>query len=81
MGDHRKPTVAFWTTVFLVAAGLYMAGFGPACWLLWRPWCPSAAVELLPVIYWPITWLIQSGPDPIRDAFIWYEDIWEAVGR
>jgi len=32
MTDRKKPGVAFWATVVLVALVLYVASFGPACW-------------------------------------------------
>ena len=31
--DRKKPGVAFWATVVVVALVVYVASFGPACWL------------------------------------------------
>ena len=34
MTSHKKPGVAFWTSVAAVGVVLYFASFGPACWAI-----------------------------------------------
>ena len=36
MTDRKKPGVAFWVAVALAVVVLYVASFGPACWLYAR---------------------------------------------
>lgn len=53
MTDRKKRGLAFWATVALVMPMLYIASFGPACWITSRMNFGVRAVEL---IYWPLTW-------------------------
>jgi hypothetical protein len=43
MTSHKKPGVAFWATVVVVVVLLYVASFGPACWLNERGFVGMAA--------------------------------------
>ena len=52
MTDRKKPGVAFWATVGLVVVLLYVASFGPACWIISRIKNPTA--KYAEIIYWPI---------------------------
>jgi hypothetical protein len=36
MTDRKKPGVAFWATVVVVAVLAYPLSFGPACWVSGR---------------------------------------------
>lgn len=62
--DRRKPGVAFWATVAVVGLPLlYVASFGPACWL--------ARMEVVSVTsvahaYSPLVKVVDSLPDRSR---------------
>ncbi len=45
MTDRKKPGVAFWATVAMVGLVLYVASFGPACWLVGRGFISSSAAS------------------------------------
>jgi uncharacterized membrane protein YhaH (DUF805 family) len=51
MTDRKKPGVAFWATVVLVALVAYVASFGPAVWLVARRHLDKKTAERA---YWPI---------------------------
>jgi hypothetical protein len=83
--DRKKPGVAFWATVALfVVLAAYPLSFGPACW--WfsteeQPGWPRFGVvftvttmnyKYAPPAYWPIGWMAQNGPSPLRRAIRWY---------
>ena len=71
MTARRKPTLAFWLTVVLVACVsmpvLYVASFGPACW-----WFTDRTDPVAPQAYWPIGWLALNCPEPVGDIAWWY---------
>jgi hypothetical protein len=77
MTDRKKPGVAFWATVALVAVlAAYPLSFGPACWLrtprdlkVGSFWYRNVMVA--PSAYLPIGWLSQRS-HRIRQAFGWY---------
>ena len=75
MTSRKQPSVAFWATVVVVAVLLYVASFGPACWVFWRPWCPTELKDSIRFAYRPVQRLIENGPEPIRSALIWYTDL------
>lgn len=49
--DRKKPGVAFWASVVLIAAVLYAASFGPACWISSRF---GHGAGILPTMYGPL---------------------------
>jgi hypothetical protein len=64
--DRKKPGVAFWATVVLVAVLVgYPLSFGPACWLTSYT---NIGAEAISRIYRPITWTFgdpEKGATPI----------------
>jgi len=77
MTSRKKPGVAFWATVALVVALLYIAGFGPACWLSVNETpLPPHAYAAVHWVYEPMEWLMANGPAPIRTAMYRYTDFW-----
>ena len=58
MSEARKrPGVAFWASVALVALPiLYVTSFGPACWLSARSPSDGRSVK---AVYWPLVWPLQ----------------------
>jgi hypothetical protein len=64
MTSHRKPTLAFWLTVAVVGLPiLYIASFGPACWVTARAHDPvrSPRPPRWMVIYWPLGTVVHRG--------------------
>jgi hypothetical protein len=60
MTDPKKPGVAFWATVALVALLAYPLSFGPACWLAKWGAIPVATIV---TVYRPIIARIDVFPD------------------
>lgn len=58
-----------WTaiTAVVLIPTLYVASFGPACWISSRTGSP-----ILPVAYQPIGWLLENAPQPIATALVEY---------
>jgi hypothetical protein len=53
--DRKRPGVAFWATVLVVVALLlYVASFGPACWITSR--LGIARARGMSIAYRPLTW-------------------------
>lgn len=48
---------------------LYIASFGPVCWLGHRGFLSGGMIE---VAYRPIAIVLRSGPPPVRKALRWY---------
>lgn len=76
MTSRKKPGVAFWATVGLVAVLLYVASFGPACGILHHLGDPDYALPAYWFIYAPIIWTYENGPERIRDTIEWYCRLW-----
>jgi hypothetical protein len=77
MPDSKKPGVAFWATVGLVVVLVgYPLSCGPACWVVNQKWCPSQLIDVFVWVWWPIGWLQNYGPQPIRDIIVWYYGCW-----
>jgi hypothetical protein len=68
MTSRKKPGVAFWATVVVVVIALYVASFGPACWITSHMNFGAAAVR---TGYRPMTLAISRG-GTIGDALQWY---------
>jgi hypothetical protein len=64
--DRKKPGVAFWATVVIVVVLIgYPVSFGPACWLSSRF---TRGADLLPLVYRPITWIMERGSSEFKIA-------------
>jgi hypothetical protein len=74
--NRKKPGVAFWATVVLAVVLLYVASFGPACWISSRTNAGAAAVS---TVYRPLTWG-KSKSERIADAIDWYSGFGSADG-
>ena len=65
MGEERKkPGAAFWATVVLSTATLYVLTFGPAWWLASREKLPTRDVAR--TIYRPLIWAVVEYEGPLR---------------
>jgi hypothetical protein len=63
--DRKKPGVAFWATVVVVAVLVgYPLSFGPACWISSRV---NPSGKIVSVIYLPILWALVDGPDWLQE--------------
>ena len=74
MTDRKKPGVAFWATVVVVCMMLYVASFGPACWV--SPYVQPSG-DLISAIYCPVLMLCSWGPDWLADLIVDYAGAWE----
>jgi hypothetical protein len=87
MTDRKKPGVAFWATVVLVCLPLlYIASFGPACWIRLNRVLPNSEI-LLDVhlfVYRPLYALAETH-ESIGRAMSWYAYLFardpEPLGR
>ena len=79
ISDRKKPGVAFWATVVVVVAVVYVLSWGPATMLARKSgggtWL-SAAVDCF---YAPLYWALYRSPQPIVHVynvyFIWWQDL------
>jgi hypothetical protein len=55
--DRKKPGVAYWATVVLVVVMLYVASFGPACWLADKGFVSGRKIEhaYRPIVAWMLS--------------------------
>jgi hypothetical protein len=65
---RKKPGVAFWATVVVVAVLMYPISFGPACWVSLRK---NAGGRLVGAVYYPILWMAFEKNLATRPVF-WY---------
>ncbi len=71
MGDERKPLWP-WTVALLIGlAVLYVASFGPACWITSRT---AAGASEVTAIYAPLTRGLAR-QNRISDALNWYATV------
>ena len=70
MTSPKKPGVAFWATVVVVVLVLYVASFGPVCWLV--SWI-DIGDKILPVVYGPLIAILDLDESlRIWVLFDWY---------
>jgi hypothetical protein len=77
MSEKRKnPGLPFWVTVALVAVlVLYPLSFGPACWIASRTeWLRPT----VPIVYKPMTFIVDIGPQRLDDFVWWYSNLYSA---
>jgi hypothetical protein len=77
MTNRKKPGVAFWATVVLIAMLVgYPLSFGPACWWFLGPMPPhaiaTASANFAHRMYWPAGWFAVYAPNSVGDAIFWY---------
>ncbi len=61
--DRKKPGAAFWTTVAIVGVLLYVASFGPACWMYSRT---SSQYPNIGAVYCPLLLIAEIIPGSLR---------------
>jgi hypothetical protein len=74
--DRKKPGVAFWATMVAVVVVVYVASFGPACWIMANR-LPPWAVSIVLVFYAPLMLLAET-TGPTHDLLQWYVHLWAA---
>lgn len=68
MSEERNP-IGLWIVALLIALpAMYVASFGPACWLDSRQMLPSAIESA----YIPLRQIAHDGPEPLRSVLNWY---------
>jgi hypothetical protein len=75
--DHKKPGVAFWSTVVMVGVLGYVASFGPACWVTSRAAIGAPAVN---VAYRPMMWAWGANRKYVGAFLAWYAQVGAAKG-
>jgi hypothetical protein len=74
--DRKKPGVAFWATVVAVVVLVaYPLSWGPVWCLCWTKF-PSAWRMPAVLLYAPLVWVIDNGPDWLGELFLSYEELW-----
>ena len=76
MTDRKKPGVAFWATVVLVALVGYPLSMGPAWWLWHKLDLPAWVTVGMDWVYEPVWWASWNGPDWFCDAAKKYLNWW-----
>ena len=77
MTDRKKPSMAFWATMVLVAVVAYLLSTGPAIWLDSRSLLPAWAQEFVRAFYYPIE-LLGEDSDAVLNLYMWYTDYWRS---
>ena len=76
MFGRKKPGVAFWATVGLVAVVLYVASFGPARAAYVHRLVPEWTYRPMRWFHLPIIWAISRLPNELAGPFRSYTDKW-----
>ncbi len=77
--NDRKPSTAFWATVFLIAALLFFpVSFGPAVWLAS---CGHVERKTVECVYEPILWMAAHGPRPVKATVSWWGSLGIPSGK
>ena len=78
MSDRKKPGVAFWAAVALVAVLIgYPLSFGPAIWLTGRGFFRESTIESF---YWPVLWSTAHA-ESLENAVDWWGSLWVPDGE
>ena len=70
--DHKKP---FWPWIVALLIGLpvlYVASFGPACWITSRA---NRCASVIGTVYKPMTWAMSSDDETLWRLITWYAEI------
>jgi hypothetical protein len=69
MSDRKKPNWLLLTTAVLLLPVLYVASFGPACWLADRGWLPKKVVCMA---FYPLALIAVRCPPKVAAVLIEY---------
>jgi hypothetical protein len=74
MTSHKKPGVAFWASVVVVAVLAYPLSYGP--WMAIREKIPDQVSRGIERLYRPLLPLFLDAPDSITVAYVRYLELW-----
>lgn len=70
---RRSRPVWIWIVATVVAVlVLYVASFGPACWIMTQR---EAGRHLVAAVYRPVFLAVGHGPIPVSRALYWYANV------
>src|SRR5262249_59566050 len=72
MSDERSPLWPWIVALLIGLPVLYVASFGPACWLTDQEIVPAAVTHK---VFGPLAWTAARCPDPIRYTLVDYCEI------
>jgi len=78
MTRRKYRGTAYWAGIALIAAGVYVALFGPVVWFSARGHLRRSTVA---VLYWPILWQSVRGPRPMSTLIQWWGSVGVATGH
>ncbi len=81
MTSRKKPGVAFWATVVVVALIAYPLSWGPAYWVCGKVGGPEWGWQALSCIYSPMHKKARWAPDRVRNALDSYYYWWNPDAR
>lgn len=79
MDENRKnPSLLVWGIAFLLVLVLviYPLSVGPCEWLGAHDLIPEYVAPVLQFLYWPLAWIYENSPEPVRKAMEWYLHLW-----
>jgi hypothetical protein len=68
MSEEQKNVGLWIVALLIVLPAMYLASFGPACWLDSRDMLPL----MIESAYIPLRQFSNDGPEPLRSALSWY---------
>jgi hypothetical protein len=71
---NRRERWAIWTAVVMIALLAYPMSVGPVLWMDFHGLTPAWTQDV--PIYWPVQWMREHGPRPIREAINRYLAFW-----
>lgn len=77
-----RPLWPLLTAALIGLPVLYVASFGPACWVSSRTLDRGNRIgaQAFNMIYQPLLSLAWSGPSIVRDPIVWYMRLWSSDG-
>jgi hypothetical protein len=77
MSEQRKKPLWPWIAALLIGLPvLYVLSRGPVEWLYVWGYLPNWTVAPMMTFYSPISWILENGPQPLKDVIHWYLDLW-----
>ena len=71
---NRKERWAKWTAAVLAFPTIYILSIGPVLWMDLHGVTPAWFHDV--PLYWPVQWVRENGPEPIRNAINDYLKFW-----